>query len=561
MGQAVPLNDLPGYGSAKAVPADDLPGFKKTAGPPAVAPAKQEPENPISFGNLIGAALEPSASMATGAIAQPLAGLAGLASPLWGGNPADTVRSVQNALTYQPQTTGGQNAMKVIGYPFQKFAEGADVVGSKLAEHGHPVLGTIANTAIQAAPQIAAQYGMAKGMPIPKGELPPAPKMAATAARNATRDATLAAGKDAGYVVPVGLVEEGSTLARGLEGIAGRHRVENNASIKNSQVTAKLAGEDFPALGKDQPLTMNSIDQLREDAYKVYDNIIKQSYGTKTSKVPAPHTTEWDTIPSQISRPQGILMDEPFKAKVMDAYEQATGPHQEAPGVFKKHPRIEKERNDLLKGEMTPSTLMQTIRKFRASAKKEMANPFDPDAQYVGGWHLSMAREMENLLDRNLERVASPMDVDMLKKARTTIAKSHDYEAAMNLGNGEIMPDRLAALRKKGRPLSGNAALIADMYEAFPRAMRNVSRTPTEPIVTPFDWMYGVGSLASGHPGMALTEVVGRNLGGAGTLIRPINKRVTKPNYQKFGGGKTGRRIGRALPVGAQIPPPPDENQ
>lgn len=122
-------------------------------------PKAVQEENPRSIGNLAGAAIEPNLALGSGMVATPLAGLAGIAGTLLPGKEgqgAEWARNVQQALTYEPKTTGGKNAMSVIAYPFEKLAEGADWAGGKAADiTGSPAVGAAVNTAIQAAPMIA----------------------------------------------------------------------------------------------------------------------------------------------------------------------------------------------------------------------------------------------------------------------------------------------------------------------------------------------------------------------------------------------------------------------
>lgn len=133
---------------------------KKVIGVSKQEPQKAQPEeNPRSIGNLAGAAIEPNLALGSGMVATPLAGLAGIAGTLLPGKEgqgAEWARNVQQALTYEPKTTGGKNAMSVIAYPFEKLAEGADWAGGKAADiTGSPAVGAAVNTAIQAAPMIA----------------------------------------------------------------------------------------------------------------------------------------------------------------------------------------------------------------------------------------------------------------------------------------------------------------------------------------------------------------------------------------------------------------------
>lgn len=116
-------------------------------------------ESPTSFGNLVGAAVEPLATILSGAVAQPIAGISGLGAGALGAlgvtgmNAAAQVEKVQNALTYKPRTQGGKNAMEVIGYLPEKLVELSKAAGQKTVDvTGSPGLATQVETALQFAP-------------------------------------------------------------------------------------------------------------------------------------------------------------------------------------------------------------------------------------------------------------------------------------------------------------------------------------------------------------------------------------------------------------------------
>lgn len=125
------------------------------------------PENPRSLTNLAGAAIEPNLALASGAAAAPAAGIAGLIGAALPGPPgqgADWTRSVLDKLQYEPRTTGGRNAMSVIGAPFEWLGEKAHNVGGAVSEATNsPALGAAANTAVQAIPAFAGARSM--GLP------------------------------------------------------------------------------------------------------------------------------------------------------------------------------------------------------------------------------------------------------------------------------------------------------------------------------------------------------------------------------------------------------------
>lgn len=138
-------------------------------------------ESPTSAKNLLGAAVEPAVSMASGMVAAPVAGLSGLAVAIANGmgltdkKGGDTVREVGSKMTYEPKTTGGKNALKVIAAPFEALSEGADWAGGKATDIGTSIglppeaaaaNGAYVNTGIQALAQIIVGKGLSKAAPV-----------------------------------------------------------------------------------------------------------------------------------------------------------------------------------------------------------------------------------------------------------------------------------------------------------------------------------------------------------------------------------------------------------
>jgi len=111
--------------------------------------------------NIGGAVAEPVTTLATGLVATPLAGIAGVLQGLknkvaGGGMPAeDRVAQVQQALTYQPRTEAGKVTTAGVQYPFEKLAQLGRFAGGKTADAtGSPAAATTVDTAIQMAPAL-----------------------------------------------------------------------------------------------------------------------------------------------------------------------------------------------------------------------------------------------------------------------------------------------------------------------------------------------------------------------------------------------------------------------
>lgn len=111
--------------------------------------------------NPVVAAGEGALNVASGLVAGPVAGFAGMgtaALDALSGRSKDEFRAgktaadVAQALTYQPRGRGGQNVAAGIAAPFELLAKGANAVGEPVASMAGPAAGAAINTAIQAAP-------------------------------------------------------------------------------------------------------------------------------------------------------------------------------------------------------------------------------------------------------------------------------------------------------------------------------------------------------------------------------------------------------------------------
>jgi len=137
---------------------------------------------------------ESATQMATGAVATPIAGLAGIAqgaynvlAPAFGGQPgrpaAQRVEEVQQGLTYQPRTESGKVVSQNVAYPFQKLAEGANVVGERVAEAtGSPLVGALTRAAPDVAMSLMAPEARGAMSSVGRGMVGAAPRAAAAGA-------------------------------------------------------------------------------------------------------------------------------------------------------------------------------------------------------------------------------------------------------------------------------------------------------------------------------------------------------------------------------------------
>lgn len=162
--------------------------------------------------------------------------IAGAALPIPGANTlagAGLLGATQGLL--QPVETGGSRALNTA------VGAGGGVVGQAVGNK-------IASAASSAIANRSAQKG-----------------------QNAVRDATLTAGRDAGYVLPPSAVEPGFLTNR-LESIAGKAALGQQASHQNQKVTNELA-RDALGLPKNQAVSLSALEAIRKTEGRAYADV------------------------------------------------------------------------------------------------------------------------------------------------------------------------------------------------------------------------------------------------------------------------------------------------
>lgn len=108
---------------------------------------------------------EPAAALVSGAVAEPVAGIAGLAKTITSGPEAgaETIGQVREAIQYEPRTAAGQQSMQAIGETLspvvKPIGEAVQAVGDIAYEAGGPIAGAGAITMLSAIPEILGLRG------------------------------------------------------------------------------------------------------------------------------------------------------------------------------------------------------------------------------------------------------------------------------------------------------------------------------------------------------------------------------------------------------------------
>lgn len=187
---------------------------------------------------------------------------------------------------------------------------------------GEQTLGNIAkgkalNTAIGGGLGVAGQYGANKigGLATSIRD-----KAVQTAALKAPKDAVLAEGRAAGYVVPKSDVSP-SFWDNRLESLGGKAAIKQEATIRNQEATNALARKALN-LADDQPITTGALDRIREGAGRVYGevgNLSRQAAkDLEDLKVARSDAKGWFEAYNRSARPTDLARAKKYEQKADD---------------------------------------------------------------------------------------------------------------------------------------------------------------------------------------------------------------------------------------------------
>jgi hypothetical protein len=226
---------------------------------------------------------------------------------------------------------------------------------------------------------------------------------------------TLKDARKAGYVVQPSTVAS-SAVGNKLESVAGKAAIAQDAAIRNQAVTNKLAARAI-GLADDAPITMASIEDVREKAGKIYNEVDELRSTTKMDWFPRFHSTS---------------LSEDLKQARADANK-----------FYKAYDRM---------GD--PAML----------ERAESAS--------------NLAKSIEGDLERIAKAAGKPELIDKLKAARQLYARTFVVERSLNLGDGNVSAAMIGRMLDHGQPLTGELKVIGKFAQAFPRVTRDASAVP-----------------------------------------------------------------------------------
>jgi len=411
-------------------------------------------------------------------------------------------------------------AIPALAVPGVNTVAGAGVVGAVMgaAQPSTSTQETLTNTALGGATGAAGQYvGGKLGGYLSKKLEARAATRAALSTKNVARDATLAAGRQAGFVVPPSSVNP-STFNRAVEGLSGKIATQQAAAIKNQTITNALAKAEL-GLADEAALTPATLETVRKQAGLAYQ-VVKQAGRIATD---------------------GTYLDD--LAKIAQSVDE----------IAKDFPDLDigasKEITGLVDGMLRDSfdsssavTLLKTLRKS-ASGNLSGINVADPAKQALGRAQRQAAEVLEDQVVRHLTANGMEEAATNFDQARTLIAKTYSIESALQGSN--VNAQKLAQQLSKRKPLSGGLATAAKMAAEFPAAMAVPKGSP----VSALDALVGVGGPLTGNPAL-LAYPLGRAVARGGILSAAGQNAMLKPSS-----GAAGDSVLQLLLSGSKLTP------
>ncbi len=406
--------------------------------------------------------------------------------------------------------SGGMTAGPAAPIGARVIGGGVTGAGSAgLVDPGQAQAGGLIGAALPVATKVAGGLGNAVGKTIRGPQQAPELAQAVQAAR------------EAGYVIPPTQANP-SLINRALEGFSGKITTAQNASARNQAVTNELAAKALGIPG--QQITPETIQAVRNAANDAY---------------------------TQLGSAGQIAVDDAFRKAAQQAGSRN--------GAFAKDfPELVRKDSDALvesmlgKDSFDAQSAIEAIKRLREGQKSGLNPVRTADEKAFARVQGKVANALEELVERNLEKSGQTALLDSFKEARKTLAKAYDVEKA--LSGSSVDAKKLAALAKKGSPLSGELKQIADFAARFPKASQTVENMGSLPQTSPLDWAAGAGlSAATANP-LGFAGVVARPGARALTLSDLVqNRLVQQPSRigNLLGNQQAQQLMYRAAPVAA----------
>ena len=267
--------------------------------------------------------------------------------------------------------------------------------------------------------------------------------------------------RQAGYTVPP-TQAGGGIINRLLEGLAGKASTLQEASVRNQDITSKLANKSL-GLAEDAILTPELLKSVRDQAGQVYDQI-----GTT-----------------------GIIIPKKSFHNALDkAGEDAVKAELNFPNETSK--KILETIGSIRKDAFDAGSAISRIKQLRTEA--DIA--YRAGNTDLGKATKEAATALEDAVEGHLTKLNQPDALNKFKEARQLIAKTYTVQKAMNPKTGTVDAIALASRLKAGKPMSAELKDIAEFGLAFPKAAQKSEKIGGTIGISPLD--YTVAGLTGG---------------------------------------------------------------
>lgn len=313
--------------------------------------------------------------------------------------------------------------------------------------------------------------------------------------QNSVRDATLAAARQAGYVISPSKVNP-STVNNLLESIAGKAATVQEEAIRNQEITNALARKAV-GLPVNAPITESALRDIRERAAAPYREIESMAQTAKKNL---------ETLNKS-------------KFTVSDPHELA---------VLSADPAFVKEESSLA---IKAGADINALKKARFDANTNYrfySRSGDPKALEKAKASESLASDLEDKIEAAANEMGRTDLADELKASRKRIAKAYEIEKALNLGDSNVSAPILGRSIDKGTKLTDGLDVAAKFQQAFPSAAREGAAVPPAGV----NKLKIYSALALGGGGYAMGGMKGAAAAALPFMEGPTRKAILSNFYQ-----------------------------
>lgn len=357
------------------------------------------------------------------------------------------------------------------------------------------------NVALGAATGGAAQYGMGKaanflGNRLAKAEAAGVLKQG----QNSVMDTGIQEAKDLGYKT-VPSVSNGNLLGRTIEGVTGKEKAKQLASVKNQTVTNTRVREAL-GLPPDAPLSVETMRSIRADAASKGYEPVRQIPRMRTDNV--------------------------FRNDVAALTSRADN--------------AAKDFGELVKSDVQPlADGLKNVKSFTGDSAVDAVSEFREKAsdlyaagnKTLGKAYRKAAEAIESQIDRGLGKSGRD-GANMIKDyraARTRMAQTFDVEKALREGQGNVDARALGKIYAKNPDrMSGKLQSIGRAASAMPDVMSVPKDGWANPVTALDSGFATFGGILAGNPA-PLAYPLARAAGRYGLLTDAGQKMFTKPDY------------------------------